>query len=411
MVPFTNPDGVYFGRSRVNYEGINLEPNWDKTEEFTSQEVKILRARMKELNDIQPFSVFLNLHSQYNSYCTFWIHTPSSTSPFFYRREYQFSNLNVSDNPYFVKNDYSESNLRPVYPEGWLWDNYGEQVMALTYETPYNNYFKSSSEPFIEVDNDNLFEIGKRTVYAIAEYLEVQSLKHYVIDNSNAQVVGTSTYYSVGNEFFGDDFEVLGAGAVDSYFLYQTENLPSGMYDVAAWWPTSEGNSFETVFEITAGDNYYEDTKTQKVNGGQWNYLTTIELNSEGSVSIKMHGNNTGLVVADAFRLIYAGNVTDIENEKIPNKFALYQNYPNPFNPTTTIRYIIPGNAATQSNTSVQLIIYDILGREVETLVNTNQGPGEYEITFDASGLASGNYIYRLTSGKFVETRKMVLLK
>ncbi len=120
LIPFTNPDGVYYGRSRVNFEGINLEPNWDKSEDATSNEVKILRARMQELNDEKPFSVFLNLHSQASSYCTFWVHSSFSTSSLFYTREHQFSNLNISDNPYFLQNDLRESDLKPRYPEGWL---------------------------------------------------------------------------------------------------------------------------------------------------------------------------------------------------------------------------------------------------------------------------------------------------
>ena len=97
--------------------------------------------------------------------------------------------------------------------------------------------------------------------------------------------------------------------------IYNSENLPSGSYDVSAWWATSSGNSFETVFEINAGKNTYEVTKTQKVNGGQWNYLTEIELPEEGNIYIKVKANSTGLVVADAVRLIYNGPVTGVETE------------------------------------------------------------------------------------------------
>ena len=155
LIPFTNPDGVYYGRSRTNYSGIDVESNWNKTEAQTSKEVKILKQRMTQINSEKVLSVFNNLHSQAAPYCTFWIHTPGSTSPRFYRREYQFSNLNTSDNPYFVPGDYSESDLQAYFPEGWLWSNHGEQVMALTYETPYDQY---SSD--VWVTNSNLFEIG-----------------------------------------------------------------------------------------------------------------------------------------------------------------------------------------------------------------------------------------------------------
>ncbi|MCB0742905.1 MAG: T9SS type A sorting domain-containing protein [Ignavibacteriae bacterium] len=107
--------------------------------------------------------------------------------------------------------------------------------------------------------------------------------------------------------------------------------------------------------------------------------------------------------------------VTDIEenNLSLPNEFTLEQNYPNPFNPSTTIKYTIPNIANTKfaSSTNVELKIYDILGREIKTLVNENQKPGSYEIKFDASNLSSGIYFYSLNAGEFHQVNKMMLLK
>ena len=126
------------------------------------------------------------------------------------------------------------------------------------------------------------------------------------------------------------------------------------------------------------------------------------------------------MVVADAVRLIYNGPVTTVETETIPAKFTLSQNYPNPFNPTTTIRYSIPTNSVISNTlslstrndiTNVSLIVYDILGSEVATLVNENKSPGEYEVTFNASDLASGTYIYTLRFGNNLVSKKMLLLK
>lgn len=407
LIPFTNPDGVFYGRSRVNFGGINLEENWNDSDIATCDEVKILRARMKQLNDEKPFSVFLNLHSQAASYCTFWIHSSNSTSILFNRKEFQFCNLNVSDNNYFTKGDYSFSNLQSLFPEGWLWNNYGDQVMALTYETPYDNYFKNSADTLIEVTNENLFELGRRTVYAIAEYLEISHPKHFITDNDAAEVNGTYESYDITNEFYGDNFFVLDESSSANY---TTENLPSGKYDVSAWWATSEANSYETKFEITASSNNYEITKTQKLNGGQWNYLTTVELNNEGTLSIKVNGNSTGLAIADAFRLIYVEPITGIEQNKVPDNFTLYQNYPNPFNPVTTIKYSIPANEKSEAH-NVKLLIFDILGNEVAVLVNEIQTSGEYKVSFNASNLASGTYFYRLQVGDYSQTKKMLLIK
>ncbi|OGC02470.1 hypothetical protein A2V82_05160, partial [candidate division KSB1 bacterium RBG_16_48_16] len=89
----------------------------------------------------------------------------------------------------------------------------------------------------------------------------------------------------------------------------------------------------------------------------------------------------------------------------VPKQFALYQNYPNPFNPLTTFRFALPGRS------HVQLRIFDLLGREIETLVNDNLPAGDYSIRYNAADLPSGVYIYRLQADHFVSSRKFVLLK
>jgi hypothetical protein len=103
---------------------------------------------------------------------------------------------------------------------------------------------------------------------------------------------------------------------------------------------------------------------------------------------------------------IYYFLPTDVKKEpEIPKKFSLYQNYPNPFNPTTTISYDLPVRA------HVKLTVYNILGQEVATLVNGEQEPGRYNVKFDANDLPSGIYFYRLEAGKFIEQKKMILIK
>jgi len=89
----------------------------------------------------------------------------------------------------------------------------------------------------------------------------------------------------------------------------------------------------------------------------------------------------------------------------LPTEYKLEQNYPNPFNPSTKIRYQV------SSITAVSLKVYDILGNEIATLVNEKKEPGYYEVEFNASQFASGVYIYRLQTGNFVSTKKMMVLK
>ena len=98
--------------------------------------------------------------------------------------------------------------------------------------------------------------------------------------------------------------------------------------------------------------------------------------------------------------------VTDVESEfNLPNEFSLEQNYPNPFNPTTTIEYSL------ENSGNITLRVFNVLGKELKTLVNKQQQSGNYQVIFDASSLSNGVYYYQLTAGNFVKTRKMILLK
>jgi hypothetical protein len=89
----------------------------------------------------------------------------------------------------------------------------------------------------------------------------------------------------------------------------------------------------------------------------------------------------------------------------IPSVYKLQQNYPNPFNPSTIIQYAIP----TASNVKIE--IFDITGEKVATLIDGFKSEGYYEVSFNANGLASGLYLYRISAGAFVQTRKMILMK
>lgn len=402
LIPFTNPDGVYYGRSRTNFSGVDVESNWDKPDAETCKEVKILKQRMSAINSEKVLKVFNNLHSQAVSYCTFWIHTASSTSARFYRRQYQFANLNTSDNPYFVPSDYSESNLLPKFPEGWLWNNHGEEVLALTYETPYDKYSTG-----IWVTNENLIEIGQRNVYAIAEYLELSHPKWYILDNKNAIISGTWNIDTTGLEFYSDNFLTASVGIGNSTIEYKTQTLAAGTYDIYGWWPSNSSYSYSTRFVINAGGNEILIDKTQKTNGGQWNFLSEVRLNSNGTIAVKMSNNTTGVVAADAFRIIYRSPISSLEEETAPKDFILYQNYPNPFNVQTTIRFNL------NYPSKVQLRIFNSVGELVETLVDQELGSGTHEVIFDTqkNNLSSGIYLYQLRVNDNIATKKLMLLK
>ena len=89
----------------------------------------------------------------------------------------------------------------------------------------------------------------------------------------------------------------------------------------------------------------------------------------------------------------------------IPSYYELKQNYPNPFNPSTIIKYTVP------KSSRVTITVFDILGNKLETLTNEEKPAGAYELTWSAYNLPSGVYFYKLRTGKFIQTKKMLLLK
>jgi hypothetical protein len=132
----------------------------------------------------------------------------------------------------------------------------------------------------------------------------------------------------------------------------------------------------------------------------------SIALDNLGNVYVT--GSSGGSGTSDDFATIkYSQSPTSIDQIKydLPEKYSLNQNFPNPFNPSTNISYQLPFSG------QVALKIYDVLGKEVATLVNEEKPAGSYQVNWNASNLSSGIYFYRLHTGSFVETKKMILLK
>jgi Secretion system C-terminal sorting domain len=118
------------------------------------------------------------------------------------------------------------------------------------------------------------------------------------------------------------------------------------------------------------------------------------------------YDNNSMLFKIYIRDFVYSGTTSiKSKEDKFPATIKLSQNYPNPFNPTTTIKYQIP------ELSFVTLKVFDVLGNEIETLVNSEKPEGNFEITWNAESVPSGVYFYTLRAGNFVETRKMILMK
>ena len=170
----------------------------------------------------------------------------------------------------------------------------------------------------------------------------------------------------------------------------------------------TDANTGTVIGGIAFLDNYV-GTILRTTNGG-----TNWTLQSSGTTSV-LYGvffidANNGWTVGTNGTILRTtnGGVTFVVEEKddeAPAEFLLFQNYPNPFNSSTTINYSI-----TQS-VLVTLKVYDVLGTELETLVNENKTVGTYDLNWNAAILPSGVYFYRIQAGEFAQTRKMILLK
>ena len=251
-------------------------------------------------------------------------------------------------------------------------------------------------------------------------------------------IVGSETFYQIMYEYANDpdlkygvavteDFQAVAervSGMDLSYFFEEWiygEQYPSYSID---WGYSHIGdNTYRVDFNINQAkrgtprfftmpvqikiSNSFKDTVITVFNTGQEHQSFSVDIIGQPS-KLDIDPNNWIL------KEVRSVTLTGVDGETInPIRFSLEQNYPNPFNPTTTIKYSIPSDEAKNiaSQQIVQLIVYDILGSEVATLVNEPKAPGNYEVTFNAKNLPSGVYIYRLKTENYVLSKKMTLLK
>ena len=152
--------------------------------------------------------------------------------------------------------------------------------------------------------------------------------------------------------------------------------------------------------------NYNYHTPGDTVGTLNIRFMTNVVKATVASVINIAGVRHSGFGISDFFTV----DINKI-NTEIPYKFELFQNYPNPFNPTTNIRFSIPIDSRFLGNYNVILKVYDILGKEIATLVNEKLSPGTYEVDFNGRNLTSGVYFYCLQTNNHTETKKMSLLK
>jgi len=205
---------------------------------------------------------------------------------------------------------------------------------------------------------------------------------------------------------FGENFEIH---VIDNPIPVEFSNFIAmvNFNNVQISWTTlSEINN--SGFEIERKAESSDWSKISFVPG----FGTTTETHSYtyNDSKLKVGSYSYRLKQIDLNGSFVYSNVVNID-VSVPGEFVLEQNYPNPFNPTTKIKFTIPFTLSELEGTLVTLKIYDILGKEVATLVNEVKSAGEYEIEFSGTGLTSGIYYYKLIVGSFNETKKMIMMK
>ncbi len=231
--------------------------------------------------------------------------------------------------------------------------------------------------------------------------------------SSNGGANWTSIYTtnnSISNFTFLDTINgYLCANVINNSFHGLVSKTTNGGYN---WTEIlRDSNNINNIFFVNVNTGYAlskPHTLFRTSNGGL-NWSKQIPDSTETLNAIHFINAYTGWLAGNHGLLLYTTNggstfVNEI-NGNIPEKYLLSQNYPNPFNPTTKIQFEVP------SSKFVKIVVFDILGKEVQTLVNESLQPGTYETSFDGSSLTSGVYFYRLITNEFTETKKMLLIK
>lgn len=223
--------------------------------------------------------------------------------------------------------------------------------------------------------------------------------------------------YSISSDAAGNPF--VGTGDYGVYRrsgnTWMTVPSPSGLqYNAAFVTTVDKGGALFAGFSNFVGSRYvWHGIHYTTNNGTTWKY---VGLDNIPVKYLYADGDTVyAITYYDGAYKLTRNSATDVKqvDDVKPNSFALYQNYPNPFNPTTTISFSIPSAETKQTSSLYHIVlkIFDLLGREVATLVDEEKSAGNYKVAFDAGKLVSGVYFYRLQAGDFIQSKKLILMK
>ena len=285
-------------------------------------------------------------------------------------KSYKLTNIMRPGEGYFVPPEISQINLK----------NYGEYYPVLFPKVIATADWSLGISIESESKTEELYAINTRSnglrkcseenlVYRKAPAIDNSFDAGFISEDSNK--------YSTA---------MLGSSLNSTYNIYlTTEKKSSFKIDLAEFGDLPEGISYK-LFDYQSGAI------------------------TNGNIINVSEGHTGRLLLAIGTDWFIQSEIRNFELE-VASEYRLFQNYPNPFNPTTVITYRIPASADKSASARTLLSVFDVLGREVAVLVNERQEPGLYSVEFNAGSLPSGVYFYRMISGNYSNTKKLILLK
>lgn len=369
---------------------------------------------------------------------------PNSTiysEDFFQTKQYVKSSNNVSlpsytpeGSIYIENNNFENDSLPPITP----FINGDTDVMSLAdfpiHSGKHSLFINTGWEqiniytkPITNLESNKDYTLKFYSSFGWGNYFTVKVLGSdggQIGNSVNTSTEGTNFKEHIIHFNSGNDTAIVidisggnngGAVFLDDFYLYSGSGIQSAYF-----------------IDILNNDFHLNDGAILAIRKG---LPLSLDLENPFNKDIDFETRGFWDIGADEFNPEYKPPISGLEpiNNQMRNGFLLKQNYPNPFsagggsafggNPITKIRYVIPNIVEThldvsqqkfaslQNGVSVYLKVYDILGKEIATLVNEEKSPGEYEVEFNANGLSSGIYFYKIEAGNFVNVKKMIILK
>lgn len=335
------------------------------------------------VNGAQVSFIYMNLNAgQVDSVSFSWTPTDTGTK--------NIRIISALSNDQFRANDTVQANVH-VLPAGTLQVCVGTTTTAASY--PFYTFYMDARTDMLYTAAElgtttsglSINKIGFTVLYAAPEVMN-----GFKIKMQNSTLTSLSGFTSSGwTEVFSSNYSIPGAGL-------QWIQLSS---------PFELTTGSNLLVEICFNNSNYtsSSTVTSTSNSGRTYHAHQDLPSGDGCVDI-----TSGTMQANLPNMCILGTVvvgTENQHNGVPKEFALSQNYPNPFNPSTIINYQLP------KSSYVKLTIFDVIGRELNVLVDEKQNAGTYEVKWDAANYPSGVYFYTIQAGDFKQTKKMSLIK